>query len=230
MLSVPASGGYAGCLPQAGSPILLFEVKMKRAQQHVFFVIYFIAALITGGCSTGVEVSPQPGIVRVTLQSDPGDTSIAILTDMHRVTINDSLDLKTFQSKVYNGDKFAIFFRTTTSYRQEDAIHNVLKLDSSGTYTTFTIYESYVPPGSYDRLQIGITASFMHLEGPPTYDISVRLPPEAPPLIDLYQPFQVFESRVTEVNVQISPFKSVSRYRDLYYFNRIVRVTGIWYR
>ncbi len=190
------------------------------------FSILLSIALAAGvvSCNTGVEESPQPGIVRVTLQANPADTTILILTDTVRVTDRDSMGVTIFQGKIFSGVKFATLFRSLTSYRQEDVPYNVLRRES-GTYKTYPVYESYVPPGDYTKLQIGVTATLLKLRD--VAPIQLQLRPDDPLLLDFDVGFQVSENKITEIMLQIDPLRSLTRYRDLYYFERKMRVLGV---
>jgi len=182
-------------------------------------------SMCLSSCTTGIESSPQPGIVRVTLQSDQADTQIVILNQTLRVSSRDYFGVTITQGKVYSGEKYAFLFKDKDSYRQEDVTYNILER-KDGQYTKFTIFESYVPPVNYTKLQFGVTASLMKLG---YFEIPVKLPDGTPLLKDLDISFQVYENRVTEVSVQLSPFKSVKRYRDSYQFTREMKVTEIIY-
>ncbi|MBI4534987.1 MAG: hypothetical protein HY708_01825 [Ignavibacteriae bacterium] len=195
---------------------------MIRQRSYPLLCALLAASVLA--CNTGVEESPQPGIVRVTLQANPADTTIIILTDTVRVTDQDSIDVKIFQGKVFSGVKFATIFRTITSYRSEDMIYNVLAREA-GTYKTHVLYESYVPPTNYTKLQLGVTATLLKFRD--VAPIPLQLRPNDPPLLDFDVEFQVSENRVTEIMLQIDPLRSLSRYRDLYYFERKMRVLGV---
>src|SRR3989304_2237519 len=122
----------------------------------VSILIFFISA-----CETGVENSPSPGILRVTLQSDPADTILVERSDTFVVNSKYPAQfmIKIFQGRINQGTNFAILYRTTTSYRQEDALYNILELDSLGKYKQFTIFESFVPPGDYNVLEFGVNST-----------------------------------------------------------------------
>ncbi|MFQ6674788.1 MAG: hypothetical protein ACE5LH_00440, partial [Fidelibacterota bacterium] len=57
--------------------------------------------------------------------------------------------------------------------------------------------------------------------------IPVTLPPGTGSLVDLYRDFAVFENRTTAVSIRISPFKSVTRYRDSFYFTPVIEIVEI---
>lgn len=189
-------------------------------------ILYGLGIIIIG-CSTGVESSPDHGILRVTLQSEPADTFIVIIADTFAVSEGDSFGVTIFQGKVYhNNNTYALLYKDTDSYRTEDITYNIIRKEN-GEYKKFVIYESYVPPGDYNMLQIGVTASLLKIGN---FYIPVKLPQGSDLLIDLFQDFQVRENRITEVNLQISPFKSVLRYRDSFHFTREIKITDIEYK
>lgn len=195
----------------------------------LFFPLGVTIALAIGilvlSCNTGIEVSPAPGVIRVTLQSDPADTSIIIIKDTIAVSERDWFGVTITQGKIYHGDNFAILFKDTKSYRVEDVIYNILEREA-GQYKKFTIYESYAPPNSYDKLQFGVTASLLRMG---FFNIPVQLRPGDALLVDQMVNFDIKENQTTEINVQISPFKSVVRYKDTYYFTRQMQIIDVRY-
>ena len=174
----------------------------------------------------GVELSPEPGIVRVVLQADARDTSIVILGSDWVVAAGDSLDLMVYQGKVWDIDaNFATLYKCHDSWRQEEYYYNVLsRVD--GEYESFVAFESFVPDGKYESISIGMRASLMLIS---PFRIPVELPPGVDAIMKLPIEFEVFEEELTEITVQISPFQSMKRYQDSYQFDRIVEVTGVTY-
>lgn len=210
----------------------------------IIFILFFTAFW---SCNNILESSPEPGILRVSILSNPQDTSIIIKSDTFTVIQGDSFGVKFFQGKIYNGDNYALLYEKTNSYLTEDLIFNVIKRHNQ-SYEKVTIYETYVPPAKYDRLQIGITASEIRVSRVYTryfYDAEgnvigskldtititnpVRLPEKAKPLMDFETEFEVNEKRITEVILQIDPFKSLQRFKDAYVFNRKINVNEIIY-
>ena len=197
----------------------------------VSILIFFISA-----CETGVENSPSPGILRITLQSDPVDTILVERSDTFAVnpTYPALFMIKIFQGRVYKESNLAVLYRTTKDYRQEDALYNILELDSLGKYEQFTIFESFIPPGDYNSVEFGINAAsgykltIVSLSGK-IFENPVEIPPGEKLLVSFRQSFRVEEDRVTQIDVQISPFKSIKRYRDVYHFYRQMEITGVHY-
>jgi len=199
------------------------------AKKHFGFAcalgMLLTTALWLSSCSTGIESSPKPGILRVTLQSAPADTQITILNRTFTVSEGDFFGVTIFQGKVYSGEQFAFLFKDKNSYRQEDVTYNIVER-KEGQYVLFTIFESYVPPGNYSKLQFGVTGSLVKLG---YLEIPVKLPEGTTSMKDLPYEFRIDENQVTEINVLISPFKSVNRYRDSYQFTREMTITGVTY-
>ncbi len=195
---------------------------------HLHLIYFAAIGLISIGilsCSTGVESSPDPGVVRIVLQSDPADTSIIIINDTLTVSKYDNFRTIIFQGKAYSDTNFAILYPTIQSYRQEDDTINVIDREND-VYKPYTIFESYAPPGNYTSVVFGVTANLLHIS---VFDVPVELPPDAPKLVTLPVNFKVSQNTTTEIDVQLSPFKSVQRYRDSYYFNRQLKITAVKY-
>ncbi|MDZ7338839.1 MAG: hypothetical protein ONB30_09890 [candidate division KSB1 bacterium] len=200
-------------------------MSMRRSERVIGALWAVGALLVLGatGCDTGVEVSPQPGILRVTLQSDPADTSIVIVKDTVRVAEGDSFGVTVYQGKVYNDSAFALLYTNPRAYQQQDVVYNIIKR-VGGQYHKFTIYESHVPPFSYDKITFGMTPRILRLG---TFEIPVKAPTDISPFVELPVALHVEENGVTEVEVRIRPFRSVRRYRDSYLFIPDVEVVAV---
>ncbi len=189
------------------------------------FALILITIVFITSCDTGVQSSPKPGVLKIILQSDPTDTSIIIIKDTITVSNGDYFKTTVFQGKAYSDSIFAILYPTIESYRQEDKIINVIERENN-TYKPHTIFESYVPPGNYTSIVFGMTADLLHIN---IFDIPVELPPDVPKLVTLPVGFKISENATTEIKVQLSPFKSVQRYRDTYYFDRKLEIVDVKY-
>jgi len=193
-----------------------------------YFTIYGLLVLgalglLIWGCDTGVETSPDPGVLRIVLQSEPSDTSIIIVADTLSVAPNDSFGVTIFQGKAFEDSTYAILYRTLKSTAQEDNIYNIIRIEN-GEYKQFTIFESYVPPGDYDKIQFGMNSNILKFSG--FDEIKVETLDESK-FVDLYHDFEVSANRTTEISIQISPFKSISRYKDSYRFSPQVQITNV---
>ncbi len=175
------------------------------------------------GCSTGVEPSPKPGILEVTLQADPADTSILIVNRVFTVSEGDEFPVTVFQGRAYNDSTYGILFPTPESFREEQRQYNIIEMEN-GQYTRYTIFKSHLPPGQYERIEFGVTAKRLRIG---TLEIPVEVPPEVEPFVELPAAFRIEENRTTVVHVYLKPFKSVRRYRDTYQFIPQAEVVGV---
>ncbi|MCK6620885.1 MAG: hypothetical protein HUU32_06420 [Calditrichaceae bacterium] len=201
---------------------------MAQYRRRIWYVALLCAtALLLLACTSGIEDSPGAGIVRVILQSDPADTSIIILGDTVAVVEgSDYFTSTVFQGRVYRDSLFALLYTTLNSFRQTDDSYNLLER-RNGQYLPIQLFETYVPPQQYNRLEFGLTGNFVRIGGPTGYVIPVLLPPGEPILISLDIEFEVFENQVTEVVLQIKPLSSLVRYRDTYYFSRQIEILSV---
>jgi len=197
---------------------------LKRYQIISLFVVSLLILLTGTSCETGVEPSPDPGIVRVNLMGDPADTSLVIVNDLYTISDGDSMAVKVFQGKVFKDSIFAVLYRDIKAYQQEDATYNIIKRENN-QYKKYTIFESYVPPLQYDKIQFGITSSLVKLSG--FDDIKVESSNDDSIFVDLNADFEVFENGVTEINVCLEPFQSITRYKDSYKFVPIIKISSI---
>ncbi len=210
----------------------------------------YIAAWVFGlfvfliGCQTGVEPSPTPGILRVTLKSNELDTAIIIQNDTSRFSRWDKFDLFVYGGKIYRGTNYSYLYRDRGIDRISADTVNILKREwlngnpikstdydeintKNSRYVKYVIFESYVPPGDYDSLSFVLTANQILIFFPKVYTNPVQLPPGTTPQMQIPVHITVSEGRVTEVNMEILPFSSLYRYRDSYFFGRRISIVSI---
>ncbi|MFZ0389070.1 MAG: hypothetical protein WAN36_01320 [Calditrichia bacterium] len=188
------------------------------------FLLLTAAIFIALNCNTGIESSPSPGILRVTLQADPADTSIVVVSDTLQVHDNDDFSAEIYQGKVFRDSTYAILYPSLESWQQKDSTYNII-LREGGEYRKFTIFESHVPPGNYNRIRFGIEGRSIKIRN---FDkITVETPPNY--YVDIPVNFEIRENQVTEVNVQVSPFKYATRFRDIWLFTPEMEVAGVNY-
>jgi hypothetical protein len=202
------------------------------------------ASLIYLGCGTGVEPSPSPGIIRVTLKANELDTTIVIRSDTTRFSRWDSFILYISQGLLYRGKNYATLYRDISNARiVSDTVNiigrqwlNGVPITSSDTSTITTansryikhvIFETYVPPGAYNRLEMNLNGTEVDTYIPKLYQNPIRLPDSTSPIIGFEQSYTVNEGRTTEINLEIDPFQSLTRYRDLYLFSRKMRIVSV---
>ncbi|MBN1543172.1 hypothetical protein JW992_13600 [candidate division KSB1 bacterium] len=199
---------------------------MFKHIKTVFLLIFLVFAFsYFSNCTTSVEPSPLPGVLKITLQSNPNDTLIIVIRDTLIVGPEDYFGNVVFQGRVFSGDNYAFLFNEKDNPKQEDRTYNILeRIDNS--YAKYTIFETYVPPGEYDRIQFGIKGDLVKLG---YFEIPVKMPEGESPTQTLDRTFKVEENKLTEVSIQIKPFESVTRYRDSYLFRPVLEITDVTY-
>ncbi len=207
--------GQAGCVHN----------RLGRMQKHVPW-LGLAGVLLLAGCETGVDASPEPGVLRITLEADPVDTEIVVVTEPVAVSPGDRFNVTTFQGKAFRDSTFFVLFRDRETNQQADQTINVLAQAENGSYERFVAFESHLPPGNYDRFQFGLTASELALG---SFAIPVRLAQGAPILHDFHREFEIMANEVTEIRVRIRPLASVVRFRNAFLFDPEMEITDIRY-
>lgn len=185
------------------------------------------AATLTAACDTGVTESDEPGVLRVTLQADPSDNSITVSGQTYEVDESDLYSVTIFQGKVYQDTAYATLYSDLDAFEPADVEYDLLQYDNNDAPVEHVIFESFVPPGEYDMLQFGVTATIVQVEN---LTIPVQLPPDVSPLLEFERNIEVFEHDTTVVQLTIKPFESVVRFRDSFRFTREIEVAGISHR
>jgi hypothetical protein len=194
-------------------------------QLWLLLVSLLVLMSVTTGCSTGVEPSPNPGLLRVLLTADPADREIVIVRDPVAVKAGDDFTVTVFQGKAFSDSTYFILFKDLNSYRQEDRSFNVLRPADEG-FERYTVFESLLPPGRYDSLQFGVIPGDLKID---VYQIPVRMNPSARVLHTFETPFEVRENGITEVEVMIKPLTSVQRFRNSFVFDANIAVSEVRY-
>ncbi len=268
-------------------------------KKYVILLLFAFSLFFFSSCETGVEDSPDPGVVRITLQADPSNTFIVNRSDTFSVytPFEASFNVNTFQGSAFSGDQFAILFRSITSYAQEDSVYQIIEYDINkgrvevssadsvkvysmldavrevdrgnistsdfvdpkqadyvdkilgierGTinpadltadYKKFTLFESFVPPGKYDKIKFGlgvptdVSKARVYLKkfSGEFLSVPLEIPPDDKLLKEFDLDFNVESGRTTQINVIIVPFTSLTRYKDSYRFSREMHIKGVEY-
>ncbi|MBO8131804.1 MAG: hypothetical protein H0Z29_09875 [Candidatus Marinimicrobia bacterium] len=188
-----------------------------------YLTIVILIMLISKGCNIEVEKSDYPGVLRLNLQADPTDTSITILDKTYIPDTSSVMKVKVFEAKAYIDSCYTILLPTLDAFIDEGRSYDILKKDE-GKYKRYKIYESYAPPGIYNRLQFGIIIKELEIGG---YKIPIEVPEGGSLIYNFDIEFAVYEDDTTEINIQIKPFESLYRYRDSYIFNGNLEITSI---
>ena len=203
------------------------------------FLLCLVAglALAGNGCKTAVEPSPEPGVLRVVFKSSDADSSIIVQNDTSRFSRWDNFNILVSQCRLYAGENYTYVYNNPSSDRKADDTVNALAREwlngipittqdsdsitvRNSRFRSFVIFESYVPPGSYQKLTLSVTASEMEFFIPKHYLNPVALPPGVTPTMEFPVSVTVNEQGVTEVTLELSPYKSLRRYQDQFYFER----------
>ncbi len=204
-----------------------------------------LQVLFCSGCSTGVESSPNPGIVRVTLKSNEQDTLLIILGDTIRFSRVDHYDVTVGQGWLYRGDKYVVLYANTSIDRIGETYVNliqrqwldgrlILPSDSvfdvdayKSRYVGETVFEWYVSPGTYDKLQFNLKGFEVFVARPRQFRNPLQLPDGTTAIMNFQQSIQVDAGRVTQIDLEVYPFQSIRRYKDSYLFDRKVKITRV---
>ncbi len=194
----------------------------KKIRNLLTFLVLVLIAVGLLNCDTGIEDSPEPGILRITLESDQTDTTIVFVTDTFTVSDRDTFLIEIFQGKVFRDTSYATLYARRSLNVEVTLRYNLLSRENH-QYQKLTIFESYIPPYTYNKIRFGMDSYYLKLLG---FDkILVQTPPGY--FLDLPANIEIKENHVTEVNVRVAPFKNVIRYRDTYIFAPEMEVVDV---
>ena len=195
-------------------------MKKKCGNLLIFFCVCL--ATMVNECDMGIEPSPEPGLLRVTLTADSSETFVVVVKDTFVVAQEDIFGITISQGKVYRDENLAYLYNNMYSYETEST-SNILKREQD-KYNRYIVYNSYVPPGDYDALEFSITASELKIGN---MVIPVSYPSGMNGIKKLEHTFKVKSNVCTEIRLIIKPFSSVMRYRDSYQFLPQIEIESI---
>ena len=215
---------------------------LKARIRHSAVMITFLTIL--AGCTTGVDPSPHPGILRVVLTSKQTDTALVISSDTTRPSRWDEFWATMYGGRLYNGSNYVDLYATLSMDRIPAAQQNLLAREwldgtpitirdtatitgTNSRYRKGTVFEFYAAPGTYDRLDFALTATEVATYIPKIYINPIVLPPGVPAVMSFPGSIALQEDRTTEVVVEIAPFESLQRYQDAFLFNRKVTIVSV---
>ncbi len=205
-------------------------------------VVMFL--IILAGCTTGVDPSPHPGILRVVLSSKQTDTMLVISSDTTKFSRWDEFWAAIYGGRLYQGANYSSLYATTSMDRITSVSQNLLAREwldgtpitirdtatitpQNSRYREGTVFEFYAPPGTYDRLDFALTATEVATYIPKIYINPVVLPPGVPATMSFAGSFTIQADRTTEVEVEIAPFESLLRFQDAFLFNRKIQILSV---
>lgn len=272
---------------------------MTNLKRLITFTVAGIVALTTFstfviGCGTGIEYSPDPGALRVTMRADYSNSYLVERADSYSVFTWYQNPATVFpigvnNGAVYQGEKFAYLYTSTNVIQRTDDPYNLFSMEfyvgdmfqilkglddgsislddiepaakrdyvaqtleidpdfgsgagavapRSAPYKTHTIFESFLPPGDYDSLQIGFyvpegkgvddqynsvdwnKVNITDVQGR-QFTVPLEIPEDESPILYFPTSFRIEENAVTEISIVVSPTVALSRYRDSWVFDRI---------
>ena len=191
----------------------------KSITLGVLFSIFMLS------CSTGINRSKEPGIIKLVLQGNAADTTIVILDKTYTVDSSSVFNFHIFEGRIYVDSFYSDLTPTIKDYQDEGRKYNILEQENR-IYKKFTIYETYAPPGGYNKIQFGLNVKAVRIGD---FITPVMLPPDESLLLDIEYNFIIKENQTTEILFQIDPLKSIIRYRDSFLFYRELRVVNVRY-
>lgn len=210
-----------------------------------FLRLFFLSVYLLSGCKTGVEPSPEPGVIRVTMKSNEVDTLLIILGDTVKFSRVDRFDVIFSQSRLYRGDNYADLYTDLSIDRKNSDTINLLQrawLDgrlitptdpvfdvdaSKSKYVSSKVVEWYVPPGTYDKLEFNFKGIEIFVARPRQFRTPLQLAEGVTSIMNFNYTITINSGRVTEVNLEVLPFQSIRRYRDSYIFDRKVSIASV---
>ena len=200
-------------------------------KNKIYGVWIFIFLISIQGCDSDLNVtgvhSDDPGRLQLYISSSDSDDFIVITGDTARVGdgINDSLALTIGQGRAYRGSDFAVLFKSLDEYREFSETYNIIEKEA-GNFKKFLIFETYLPPATYDSIKVTITADYVQIG---TFQIPIEMPPGVNHFLKIVRQFDMNKNRVTEIHLELKQFQSMVRIGDAYHFFRIIEVVEIKY-
>ena len=208
--------------------------------RYTLFAVVFMGTMLSFSCSENYDLagvnSPDPGILRIYIKSDDTDRDIIIAGDTLTVgegpflvidgeTIPDWLVLVVGQARAYSDTNHAVLFKGLDEYRELTNYYNIIALED-GVYKECLIFESKLPPDTYDSLKIAFSADFISIG---SFQIPIETPPGTEYLQAFYKEFEIQENDTTEIHLVLKPFESMMRVKNTYQFLRLITVNKILY-
>lgn len=182
---------------------------------------------ILSACDSPVDVSPEPGVFRVTIEPLEADSTFEIAGNILHIGDEDSLHLNIFQGRAYQDTVFSTIYPPPLGVpRQEDRRYNLFARAEDGGPKRHTIFETHLPPRDFNRLEFGIRPELMIFDGG-LFTIPVEIPPGESPMFSIEGDFRILEHDTTEVNLVISPLQSIFRFRDSFRFTPEIEIREI---
>ena len=205
---------------------------MMKNRLHMFknksiWAALVLPILFVWGCDFGVDPSPRPGVLRVTLQAAPEDSVLEVQGQRYAARDRNDFEMIVFQGRALNDSLYADLYPDLDAFRQEDQVYDILEFEG-GEPVQYTIFETHLPPATYDRLEFGLNADSISVNNETTFlDIGVDLAEGEEQPMAFETEFTITENDTTIIHLQVRPFDSITRFRDSYRFSRDFEIVGI---
>lgn len=201
---------------------------MNRVNHTSFhFLIVFV---LLASCTNSIEPSPEPGRLRLILAHAATDSSIIIGTETLPLSLRDSLEVKTFQGKAYQGDNHWVLYETPTTEWAGEITYNILSRNPSGELNRLTIFDYFLPPGDYSYFEFGVSSSYLLLTHGYVYGgvgIPIEPKPDSSPIETFETGFNIISGEITEISLEMASFQSLARFRDVFQFSPQIEIISI---
>lgn len=168
-------------------------------------------------CTSDVPHSPNPGILRLYMVTNPADTLAYMGLDTLRVKSGDQFLLRISQRKVFRADSvYAVVFNSLMANHETEDTYNVFKRQER-SFVRHLIGEAQLPPDTFIEIQFVVYPDPMVVVGGVGFPIQPV--DNYDPLIRLTHTFHIRENDTTEVTIQFNAFQSIKRWRDTYLFD-----------
>ncbi len=175
------------------------------------------------GCSNDYKIvgvnSSEPGVIEVFIKPDDADSMIVIAGDTVKPTNtnSDSLPITISKGTVFRGADYAVLYGNLKAYLEVNATYNLISKQGN-VYQTLLVFQSYLPPATYDSLSFVLSASYMHMG---FYQVPLAPLQESSDFVSFAQPFQIAQGETTAVILKLKPFASLTRVGDSYRYSWI---------
>jgi hypothetical protein len=223
------------------------HTRLPKINMKIFVNVLIILSsiLLLNSCQTGVEASPEPGIFRVTIVANEADSILVLLGDTARCSKYDRYDVILSNGRLYRGENYTDIFVAPTIDRIIADTVNLLqrqwndgKLVGSGTDpfeipryqtkpVTYTVFEWYTPPGTYDKFQFGLKGIEVYVVIPRQFHNTMQLAEGVSLIMNLTHPVTINPGKVTQMDLVLDPYKSIKRFQDAYIFDRKISVARV---
>jgi hypothetical protein len=203
---------------------MIRRTKARFAEAGVLLMGMMAGGLLMVGCDA-VTTSPEPGLLRVTLQANPADSAKEIAGQTYNLNeISAQMNVTISQGRAYRGTTFAQLFRDARDLSEQRQAEFDLLERRSGEIPQHLVYETLLPPATYDSLQGVFTANRFRVPG---FGSEVTTAPDASPLVTFRESFQIESEETTTVHLQMSPLASLDRFKDEFRYTPILDVASV---